>query len=102
MWSFNAHRSRLLDVAKADKLTLLTLGAHVRKLIQEENTKPWTMDGEDGGFQWTDVPTEVFVPVSRPVSRVLCLKSNRQVLDLPTSRERFTSVTCSGEDNHSE
>jgi hypothetical protein len=101
MWSFNAHRSRLLDIAKADKLTFLTLGAHVRKLIQEENTKPWTMDGEDGGFLWTDVPTEVFVPVSRPVPRTLCLGSDRQVLDIPTSRERSTSVTSSGED-HSE
>lgn len=74
MWSFNAHRSRLLDVAKANKLTFLTLGSHVKKLVQEEHTVPWTIDGEDEGFQWTDVPTEVFVPVSHAVSkRILCL-----------------------------
>jgi hypothetical protein len=64
MYSFNAHRSRLLNVAKAGKLTFLTLGDHVTKLVKEENLGPWTMDGEDDGFQWNNVPTESFVPVS--------------------------------------
>jgi hypothetical protein len=64
MWSFWKHRPRLLRSAKAGKLTFLTLGEHVRTLVKDENTLPWTDDGEDG-FKWTDVPSEVFIPVSK-------------------------------------
>lgn len=35
----------------------------MRKLVNEENLKPWTRDGEDGGVDWTGVPTKVFLPV---------------------------------------
>lgn len=64
MWSFELHRPRLLNSAKAGKLTFVTLGEHVRTLVREENIEPWTQDGNDGDFAWKDVPTEVFVPVS--------------------------------------
>lgn len=30
----------------------------------EGNLEHWTEDGKDGDFAWTDVPSEVFVPVS--------------------------------------
>lgn len=63
MWSFWKHRPRLLRSAQAGKLTFLTLGEHVRTLVTDENTLPWTEDGEDR-FKWTDVPSEVFIPVS--------------------------------------
>ncbi|GHJ88885.1 hypothetical protein NliqN6_5287, partial [Naganishia liquefaciens] len=80
MWSFNAHRSRLLNVAKADKLTFLTLGAHVKVLVKEENTGPWTADGEDGALQWTNVPTEVFVPIfPLPESIVLPSRATKRI-----------------------
>jgi hypothetical protein len=70
MYSFNAHRPRLLNLAKAGKLTFLTLGDHVSKLVKEENLEPWTMDGGDDGFDWTDVPTGSFVPVSKSSVRL--------------------------------
>jgi hypothetical protein len=66
MWSFDLHRTRLIDSAKAGKLSFFTLGEHVRTLVKVENTEPWTEDGKDGDFAWTDVPVEVFVPVSKP------------------------------------
>lgn len=64
MWSFWKHRPRLIRSAKAGKLTFLTLAEHVRTLFKEDDTVPWTADVEDGGFDWTDVPSEVFIPVS--------------------------------------
>jgi hypothetical protein len=69
MWSFWKHRPRLLRSAKAGKLTFLTLAEHVRTLVQE-NTLSWMKDGEDGDFNWTDVPSEVFIPVSHKLALV--------------------------------
>lgn len=68
MWSFNLHRTRLIDSAKAGKLSFFTLGEHVRTLVKVENTEPWTEEAEDGDFRWNDVPIEVFVPVSLPIN----------------------------------
>jgi hypothetical protein len=63
MWSFDDHRTRLVDSAKAGKLSFFTLGEHVRRNVMEGNLQSWTEDGEHN-FDWTDVPTEVFIPVS--------------------------------------
>jgi hypothetical protein len=63
MWSFDLHRSRLIDSAKAGKLSFYALGEHVRTRVREDNLEQWTEDEKDD-FEWTNVPTEVFVPVS--------------------------------------
>lgn len=64
IWSFKRHRPQLINSAKAGKLSFFVLGEHVKTLVKEENLEPWTLDGQDGDFDWTSVPAEVFVPVS--------------------------------------
>jgi hypothetical protein len=99
MWSFNLHRTRLIDSAKAGKLSFFTLGEHVRTLVKVENTELWTQEAEDGDFRWNDVPIEVFVPVSLPRNeREHTNRFNIPVADLPASGFRCTTVANARED----
>jgi hypothetical protein len=102
IWSFKRHRPRLINSARAGKLSFFTLGEHVNTLVKEENLEPWSHDGEDEGFDWSGVPAEVYVPVSAITFRQIN-PLKRFTLDISPSRIDFTSLarsTCKS--NHPE
>ncbi|KAJ9097415.1 hypothetical protein QFC19_006785 [Naganishia cerealis] len=64
MYDFPKHRPTLLGSAINGKLTFLSLGEHVRELVNDSLEK-WDEDGADiEKIVWKNTPTEVFVPVS--------------------------------------